>query len=218
MAILALSPWRATVLKTRQYPPLRSPYRSGAASKREWTSCLSYIHAKAWRLACKSPRFPSSTMWSTCFRTARARTRVVLMRPCRIVSVVSARRSAFLWSAGLPSFLNPLRCEIILSWVLETALSLMQTGCPPNDPVGAVCWQTTKRSGNERKQRKEKLVSHSARQAESLIQFAHKASTGSTQPRGTPLVWRTESRSSDKEQQKRDNFHHGFIVCVCDYI
>ena len=137
MAILALSPWRATVLKTRQYPPSRSAYRSGAASNREWTSCLSYIQPSAWRLACKSPRFPSPIMWSTCFRTARARTRVVLIRPCRIVSVVSALRRAFLWSAGFPSFLNPLRWEIILSWVLEASCG-RQTGRPVNDPLGAM--------------------------------------------------------------------------------
>ena len=61
-------------------------HRRHTCSNKAATRSLSYIHPKACRRACRSPRLLKPIILSTYLRTALARIRVVLMRPWRMAA------------------------------------------------------------------------------------------------------------------------------------
>lgn len=63
-------------------------------SNKAATRSLSYIHPRACRRACRSPRLLNPIILSTYFRTALARISVVLMRPWRMAGGREGRREA----------------------------------------------------------------------------------------------------------------------------
>merc|ERR1719182_822161 len=103
-----------------------------------------------WRREWREPSLASWIWWSTCLRTALARTRVVLIRPWRITSVVRERMRALRWSAGSPSFAMRLPWRIEREVVEERGEEESWTG---GAKAEAEARKATKRSTTARMER-----------------------------------------------------------------